>query len=237
MSHIVRAFKIVLAVVLVLLALRMVTVPVPYGKFDLYQDRTVDYWVNKVPLEYNGAKSCKELACHGDETRLLASSRHHDISCETCHAVSVEKTQEGPFDCMVCHQRLRARPANFPQIQKSDHYPNDACVKCHNPHRPIPMMGHPMPVSRKGRQACLLCHMKSSQDEIPDPPVPGAPSEFEHLFKPPKIAFDHGGKRDCINCHTSTPSLAELATMVHGADISYCPRCHRAGGLAQGDFR
>lgn len=235
-EHIILAFKIILVLILTLLALRTVTVPVPYGKFDVFQEKTIQNWLNEVPLEYVGANSCKASACHRDQIDLVSSSRHKDISCESCHAVAVGGVEEKPVDCMICHTRLRARPENFPQITKTEHYPEQRCVKCHDPHAPIPMMSHPMPVARKGRQACLICHLEPA-GEMQELTVPGISSEFEYLFRPPKKEFEHGGEKDCISCHTISPSLAELATMVHGKDVSYCPRCHRAGGLAQGDFR
>ena len=234
--HVILAFKIVLTLILTFLAFRMVTVPAPYGNFDVFQEKTSRYWLNEVPLEYVGVESCKASACHRDQIDLVSSSRHKDISCESCHAVAAGGIQDQPVYCMICHTHLRARPENFPQIEKILHYPKERCAKCHNPHAPIPMMTHPMPVARKGRQACLICHLQSA-GETPEATVPDVPSEFEYLFKPPQKKFDHGGKKDCISCHTISPSLAELATMVHGKDVSYCPRCHRAGGLAQGDFR
>jgi hypothetical protein len=46
--------------------------------------------------------------------------------------------------CVSCHQRLAARPADFPQIRPQEHVTEmggeggpEACFDCHDPHAPL----------------------------------------------------------------------------------------------------
>lgn len=235
-KHFLSALKIVVICVLCFLALRSVVVPEPYGEFQSFWEGTHEYWTSNIPLEHMGSSSCQESACHKGLGDLWSGSRHKVVSCETCHGVNRAEGKQESITCLTCHRSLMARPANFPQVSEDVHYKNQQCVECHDPHAPIPMMSHPMPVARKERSSCLICHQKISE-AVPDIAVEGVSPVFARMFRAPRIPFDHGGNKFCVSCHTQSPSLAELATMVHGQDVSYCPKCHREGGLAGREFR
>jgi hypothetical protein len=235
-KHIILACKILIGLILGFIAFRNVITPVAYGEYDLFWKRAVNYWNTQIPMEHVGVSTCQEPGCHVIESDLWASSKHRDISCESCHSPPASREKPEPIDCLTCHQKLMARPTNFPQVQEPEHYPEDRCLKCHDPHAPIPMMRHPMPVGRQERQACMHCHLKPV-DGLSQIPVEETTRFLDRLLQAPRIAFDHGGKTYCVSCHTPSPSLSEMATMVHGKDFVYCPKCHREGGLAGGDFR
>ncbi len=235
-KHFFMALKILVVFVLCFLALRNVIVPEPYGEFQYFWDQNLEYWTKGVPLEHTGSSSCQKSSCHEATGELWAASRHKVVACETCHSVNTGGDKPEPIECLTCHRPLLARPANFPQVSSDKHYPKQTCLGCHDPHAPIPMMAHPMPVARKERGSCLICHQKSSE-ALPDLPGEQGANVFGRMFRAPRVPFDHGGNKFCISCHTQSPSLAELATMVHGQDVSYCPKCHREGGLAGQDFR
>ena len=235
-QHVLLALKIITTLVLCFLAFRNVVVPEPYGQFKSFWDSNIAYWTRQVPIEHLGSISCQEASCHEAVGILWSGSRHKIVSCETCHSVDTGEGNRKPIECLTCHQPLMARPANFPQVSPKEHYPEQTCLGCHDPHAPIPLMTHPMPTARKERDSCLICHQKSSE-ALPDMPLEGSSTVLGRMFRPPRIAFNHGGKKFCVSCHTQSPSMAELATMVHGQDVSYCPKCHREGGLAGRDFR
>lgn len=234
--HVLLVGKLLLLFVLCFVAIRNVVVRQPYGEFQTFWDDNLAYWTREVPLEHRGSPSCVVPACHAVVGALWSGSRHKVVSCETCHGVDLGDGTPRTIECMTCHRPLKARPASFPQVSPKAHHPERACLGCHDPHAPIPLMGHPMPAARQERDSCLICHLRSSE-VLPEVPLGGSSLVLGRLFRPPKIGFEHGGKKFCISCHTDSPSLAELATVVHGQDVSYCPKCHREGGLAGSDFR
>ncbi len=235
-QHLITALKLLIGFVVCFLAVRYVITPVGYGEYGPFWKATTKYWMTKIPMEYVGVSGCREPACHALEEELWASSKHHDISCEACHSRLFTGQQSEKIDCLTCHGELAARPLNFPQVIPANHYPDERCLKCHNPHAPIPMMAHPMPMGRQERESCLMCHLVPA-DGISYIPVESTNRLLDYLLQAPRVAFDHGGKTYCVSCHTPSPSLSEMATMVHGKDYAYCPKCHREGGLAGGDFR
>jgi hypothetical protein len=235
-QHFLLALKLLLIFVLSFLAFRKVVVPEPYGEFQSFWKKNQGYWKDQVPVQHQGSLSCQEAACHASVGVLWGSSRHKIVSCETCHGVDSGAENRDVIQCLTCHRPLKARPANFPQVSPDQHYPNQNCLGCHDPHAPIPLMRHPMPVARQERGSCLICHQES-MEVLPGLPLEEDNTVLGRMFQPPHVSFDHGGRKFCISCHTQSPSLAELATMVHGQDVSYCPKCHREGGLAGTDFR
>jgi len=233
--HFILALKILFVFVLCFLALRNVVVPEPYGKFDSFWRHDLEYWTRRFPLHHRGSPSCREAGCHPAEGLLWAGSRHRNVSCETCHGAEAAPGRAA-VQCLTCHRPLKARPANFPQVSPLVHYPDQACLGCHDPHAPIPLMTHPMPAGRKERDACLMCHLRDS-GALPDLRAEQDTTVLGRMFRPPRVRADHGGRKFCISCHAQSPTLSELATMVHGQDVSYCPKCHREGGLAGSGFR
>jgi hypothetical protein len=92
--------------------------------------------------------------CHAEVAEIKAEGGHKGIQCESCHAPlsthaeGKKKIAPMVFNrsaklCMRCHQRLEARPADFPQVVVANHlgengvaFSPDICIDCHMPHSP-----------------------------------------------------------------------------------------------------
>ncbi len=86
--------------------------------------------------------------------------------------------------CGVCHDKIVARPANFPQVDLKQHGGQSACVTCHSPHDPRVAAPPAVPHSLEGRADCLLCHQAGGIKPFPE---------------------DHEGRTSssCLICHGS----------------------------------
>jgi len=85
-------------------------------------------------------------ACHGSIARQKSLSHHANLPCTTCHtvpqqhkvtprAVRASKPAERTF-CAQCHDAVKPRIEDAPQIDLQSHYPRDLCWQCHYPHFP-----------------------------------------------------------------------------------------------------
>ena len=112
--------------------------------------------------------------CHNDIYILHEKDAHYNVPCVDCHGdgklhteyhqntndktsipISVRMPKEYNLEgCLYCHRKLKARPTDFPQIDKNQHYKflniidsTTKCIECHNPHEPIFLL----PEARKAR--------------------------------------------------------------------------------------
>jgi hypothetical protein len=152
-KHVFRASILLLAVVGALLLGRSLFVPATWGEYGWYRGAAIDDHRAR-PVSHLGDETC--AMCHDDEFVVHAEGAHADVRCELCHGPVVlhanledgEKIAEMPIRrsrelCELCHRRLDARPASFPQIDVREHLTDqgvdlspDACFDCHDPHSP-----------------------------------------------------------------------------------------------------
>jgi hypothetical protein len=153
-KHVFRAAILLLAVLVAMVLGRSLFVPETWGEFGRYRGAAVTEYRNK-PVRHGGDESCE--MCHDVEYAAHAAGVHASVKCELCHgpvALHVDLEQgevvaEMPIRksrdlCELCHRRLAARPADFPQVDVREHVLEnggemtpDACFDCHDPHSPI----------------------------------------------------------------------------------------------------
>ena len=135
-------------------AARQALVPESFGIFDTY---TYGYHRGDAAAEqaellvvYQGSDKCQK--CHEEQYTPWAASPHKGLSCETCHGFwqahintnkEIVQKDSSVAGCLLCHRKLRARPADFPQVadfaehvaEQHEGFRQDMlCVECHNPH-------------------------------------------------------------------------------------------------------
>lgn len=85
-------------------------------------------------------------ACHSEITRTLASGRHKNLDCHTCHGSGTEHTSApdsvrpdvpGTREfCGQCHSEGASSPESVPRIDSSTHGEDYVCWQCHFSHLP-----------------------------------------------------------------------------------------------------
>lgn len=151
-KHIFRVGLLLLLALIVLVLGRSLFVPDTWGQFGWYRGASVEEY-RGLPARHGGDASCE--SCHDSEFADHAASGHSVVNCELCHAplsahiADDDKIADMPVLesnelCLRCHHLLRARPADFPQVQPRQHvieqggeYSPDACFDCHEPHSPL----------------------------------------------------------------------------------------------------
>lgn len=123
-------------------------IPPSFGEMGFYRYDSVFEFIAKEP-RHGAPGACAE--CHPEVAEAKALGGHAAVACEVCHAPLAthvtmgEKTADMAIDrswtlCAYCHQRLRARPADFVQIDLHEHLdlapgssiPPQACLECHD---------------------------------------------------------------------------------------------------------
>ncbi len=154
MGHSKHVARMLLLVALVLIGFHIVRTlfaPKSFGRYGHYRADNVQEQM-ALPVLYGERNSC--LPCHGDLVGVAGSGGHGSVECEVCHAPVGTHIQDGKKYgemsrsrlttlCLRCHERLDARPSNFPQIKLEEHVPKgqgglrtDVCFDCHDPHTP-----------------------------------------------------------------------------------------------------
>lgn len=198
----------------------------------------------RYPVRHQGEKACTE--CHGEVLALHAKDAHARVACEVCHGAAhahlvqsatkpkVVRSQEA---CLMCHQRLRARPSSFPQIDVAEHYrlvgvrdPKLSCTACHSPHEPLF-------VDRDLRKArlhplvhrCRDCHAGRSDDNIPKPAAhpPIFDCQYCHQERVADFATRKHKSLRCSTCHIFRKETAFAGRIVRDSDPRFCLLCHR----------
>jgi hypothetical protein len=150
-KHIIRAVLLLVVFAVVFVVVRHFAIPETYGMHGPYRFGSVAEHAASVPA-HGGLDACAE--CHDEEAEVKAEGKHAAVSCEVCHGplgVHIENDEHiGPMPvnrsfhwCAKCHQRLIARPEEFPQVVILDHIvEKDAavseavCLECHDAHNP-----------------------------------------------------------------------------------------------------
>lgn len=153
-KHVFRAAILLLAVLVAMVLGRSLFVPDTWGEFGPYRGASVAEHRAK-PIRHGGNQVC--AMCHDAEYAEHAAGVHAAVQCELCHGpvtlhVDLEEGEvlaEMPVRrsrelCELCHRRLEARPAGFPQIDVREHLTSNgveltsnACFECHDPHSPF----------------------------------------------------------------------------------------------------
>ena len=155
-KHIWRAALLLLALVVGATVTRHFLVPESFGQEGFYRYNSLSEFMASAPRHGNQA-ACG--TCHMEQSEARAEGKHATVSCEVCHAplathaVGNEKIADmriPPSDrlCAYCHQRLRARPHDMPQIDAQEHLEQlgvieagqeiepGTCIVCHDVHSP-----------------------------------------------------------------------------------------------------
>lgn len=153
-KHVFRAAILLIVVVVAMVLGRSLFVPETWGEFGQYRGAAVAEHRDK-PMRHGGNDTC--AMCHDEEAAEVASGVHASVQCELCHGPVVlhADIEEGavlaemPIRrnrelCELCHRKLDARPADFPQVDVREHVTEnggeltaDACFACHDPHSPF----------------------------------------------------------------------------------------------------
>ncbi len=156
-----RLVFLTLAIVAMYFVARWFLVPASFGQYGWYRGNSLQE-IAAHPIAYAGRTACAE--CHEEPAAQIAKGRHRGLSCESCHgpgAAHAEDPSEAapkpanPQFCLRCHARQVSRPAKFPQIDLADHFPDQRCAECHDPHTPMetpkaPAKASPPPPPKKG---------------------------------------------------------------------------------------
>ncbi len=150
-KHIFRIFLLLILFVVALVLGRSAFIPKTWGQYGWYRGDNVAEQRAK-PMRHGNDQSCKE--CHAEEFEEHGGNAHATVRCEVCHApvvdhaVGKEKIADMPVNptrhmCLLCHQKLKARPAKFPQINPREHVKTnggdwgpEVCIECHEAHAP-----------------------------------------------------------------------------------------------------
>jgi hypothetical protein len=118
--------------------------PKSFGKYGHYRADAIIDNMEKTAF-YKGESACAE--CHQDVFDLKFSDLHSEVTCESCHSPKINANTEcdvmppkfeGTIEfCATCHATNPARlKKGVPQLDMNDHYKDQNCIECHNPHAP-----------------------------------------------------------------------------------------------------
>ena len=156
-NHIIRFAVILVLAVLGFLLVRSFLVPESFGihgtyKYGFHRGDS-DKEQESLPALYRGEDKCSE--CHADQAGEIAAGGHKSVTCEACHGVwqahnsqikAVVIKDVSSDACLLCHEKLDARPKDFPQIKSLQKHMEEqeqeleegmTCTDCHSPHEPM----------------------------------------------------------------------------------------------------
>jgi transcription elongation factor Elf1 len=145
-EHLFRLAGVFLALLIVFLAARAMLIPKGFGMYGHYRGGALEE-IRQRPIAYAGRAAC--LDCHDEIAALKQTSKHAGLGCEACHgplqshvadpSTVVPDKPDAKTLCLVCHSENLAKPKDFPQIDPKEHADTADCLKCHNPHAPLPI--------------------------------------------------------------------------------------------------
>ena len=147
-KHIIRAVLLLVMSAVGFVLVRYFAIPETFGDYGHYRAASVQEY-RQYPALHGAPGACAE--CHDEEGETHAEGAHEKVPCETCHAPlgdhidqSGEKFADMPKRrtyelCAWCHQKLVARPKDFPQVVIPDHVTEqgvemseEICLECHD---------------------------------------------------------------------------------------------------------
>lgn len=151
--HLVRAGMILAGALMLFFIVRAFLIPKSFGEYGHFRGSNLAEQAAILP-NYGPPDAC--ASCHPDKVALKDKGVHASVPCQTCHGPlsgHVQDTGMKPMIinksftlCARCHQKIQARPSQFPQINIQEHLAsahlttegNEAvCLSCHNPHSPM----------------------------------------------------------------------------------------------------
>jgi predicted CXXCH cytochrome family protein len=253
-KHIILLFSILFVLLVAGLILRKALQPNSYGFAGNYR-WDANYQIMQQPVLNQSSKVCSE--CHENIYNLHEKDAHYNVPCVDCHGAGnvhvayfkgdslkgITRKQaylEKDFKldgCLLCHQKLKARPADFPQIIKDEHYkflhvkePATECISCHNPHEPIFLLTevknsrlHPIVYK------CTECHSKTPEKSFKE--AVNHPSIFECKDCHAEISADFKSKShskyiDCRTCHLYHKENENTGRIYKNGNAKFCLLCH-----------
>jgi hypothetical protein len=251
--HAYRLFGLVGGAVTLALVARGLAMPADFGRFGFYRGGAPADAAHARNPRYLGSKACVE--CHDDELATHAKDVHRTVQCEDCHGPAakhvedpanehpvVDKSQDA---CLVCHRKLTARPASFPQVAWRDHFAfvgvkdeKTECVKCHDPHQPL-FLQKPVAEARLHPlvHRCRDCHLNRTDETLPRPAE--HPAIFQCSYCHKDLAKDFATrthqKVSCTTCHLFLKESDFAGRIVRNTDPRFCLLCHRAAAFRSSD--
>lgn len=150
--HLVRAAGLLIGALFIFFVVRAFLIPSSYGQYGNFRGDNLAEQAAILP-NYGPPDAC--ATCHADHVAKKEKGKHASVPCQTCHGPVGDHVQDDGMKpmiinksftlCVRCHQKLEARPQQFPQINIGEHLArnhlstdgNEAvCLSCHNPHRP-----------------------------------------------------------------------------------------------------
>jgi hypothetical protein len=245
--HTYRLFGALAAALLLAFALRGFAVPSDYGVEGPFRAGARTDAARVSEPRYQGAAACVE--CHAEVQTATAKDVHRTVQCEVCHgpgAAHDAKPKEARMvvdrsaaGCLVCHRKLAARSASFPQVSLPEHFQlvgakdqGVACVTCHDPHEPI-YLQKPLAEARLHPlvHRCRDCHVNRTDETLERPAA--HPAIFECSYCHGELAEDMKSRRHekvaCGSCHLFVKESDFAGRIVKNADPRFCLLCHGAG--------
>ena len=153
-KHIWRAALLLLVVLFCAVIVRHFLIPESFGREGHYRYASLTEFMAK-PVVHGSRTSCAE--CHQKQQEAQGEGPHAPVACAGCHAPvsrhakGKDKIADMPSNrsyrgCIICHQKLRARPKSISQIDPRAHLeevgvidtgekiPDRSCLVCHDPH-------------------------------------------------------------------------------------------------------
>jgi cytochrome c553 len=145
-KHIIRAVLLLVLIAVVFVVVRHFAIPGSFGMYGHYRFASVAEYAAPAPVHGTSAMC---IECHDEEGEVWSAGVHHTVPCEVCHAPLTthvrdgEKVADMPVRrsyklCARCHQKLAARPKDFPQVVLQDHVgeqgfelTDTVCWECH----------------------------------------------------------------------------------------------------------
>jgi hypothetical protein len=159
-KHIIRAMLLLVVAAVLFVCVRHFMIPESFGAYGHYRYDSVAEFTAYSPV-HGTTGICAD--CHDEQGESLSDGKHSSVACETCHAPlsthvatdvetgGMKKKDKGgdmvvrrSYElCAWCHQRLEARPKEFPQVvirdhvsEKGEEMAEGVCLECHDVHNP-----------------------------------------------------------------------------------------------------
>lgn len=146
-----RAIVVVILIVVFFIVAKQLARPDSFGEFGYYRGDNVAEWMS---MEKNyaapGSKTCNE--CHDKVVQIISLGEHGKLDCQSCHgplmAHVLKPTDSQPKVlgnaslCGTCHREIAGRTKEqIATVKLDEHSGGLDCVRCHDPHQPLPVKG------------------------------------------------------------------------------------------------